>query len=115
MPLRDALSGPGAPTAVFVWNDHGAIGLIEACEGSGIAVPTDLSVVGFDNIAMAGLNRIALTTVAQPLDFQAEKAVAMLLDRINGTATGKPRHLSVPVELRVRGSTAAPRRSRARV
>ena len=45
---------------------------------------------------MAGLNRISLTTVAQPLDFQAEKAVAMLLDRINGTATGKPRHLSVP-------------------
>ena len=114
MPLRDALSGPGAPTAVFVWNDHGAIGLIEACEGSGIAVPADLSVVGFDNIAMAGLNRIALTTVAQPLDFQAEKAVAMLLDRINGAATGKPRHLSVPVELRVRGSTAAPRRARAR-
>jgi LacI family transcriptional regulator, galactose operon repressor len=114
MPLRDALSGPGAPTAVFVWNDHGAIGLIEACEGAGIAVPAGLSVVGFDNIAMAGLSRIALTTVAQPLDFQAEKAVAMLLDRINGTTAGKPRHLSVPVELRVRGSTAAPRRSRAR-
>ena len=64
---------------------------------------------------MAGLGRIALTTVAQPLDFQAEKAVAMLLDRINGTATGKPRHLSVPVELRVRaGRRRAPRRSRAR-
>jgi len=114
MPLRDALSGPEAPTAVFVWNDHGAIGLIEACEDAGISVPRDLSVVGFDNIAMAGLGRISLTTVAQPLDFQAEKAVAMLLDRINGTATGKPRHLTVPVELRARGSTAAPRRSRAR-
>ena len=114
MPLRDALSGPAAPTAVFVWNDHGAIGLIEACEASGISVPRDLSVVGFDNIAVAALNRISLTTVAQPLDFQAEKAVAMLLDRLNGTAAGKPRHLSVPVELRVRGSTAAPRRSRAR-
>jgi LacI family transcriptional regulator len=114
MPLRGALTGSQAPTAVFVWNDHGAIGFIEACEQAGIAVPGDLSVVGFDNIAMAGLKRISLTTVAQPLDFQAEKAVAMLLDRINGDDTGRPRHLSVPVELRVRGSTAAPRRSRAR-
>jgi LacI family transcriptional regulator len=114
MPLRDALSGPAAPTAVFVWNDHGAIGLIEACEASGISVPRDLSVVGFDNIAVAALNRISLTTVAQPLDFQAEKAVAMLLDRLNGAVTGKPRHLSVPVELRARGSTGPPRRARAR-
>jgi len=114
MPLRDALSVPAAPTAVFVWNDHGAIGLIEACEASGISVPRDLSVVGFDNIAVAALNRISLTTVAQPLDFQAEKAVAMLLDRLNGAVTGKPRHLSVPVELRARGSTGPPRRARAR-
>ena len=49
------LSGPEAPTAVFVWNDFAAIGLIEACEAAGIAVPRDLSVVGFDDIAIAGL------------------------------------------------------------
>jgi LacI family transcriptional regulator, galactose operon repressor len=113
LPLRDALGGPEAPTAVFVWNDHGAIGLMEACEAAGILIPRDLSVVGFDDIAMAGLARISLTTVAQPLDFQAEKAVAMLLDRLDGTATGKPRHLTVPVEVVARGSTAAPRRTKA--
>jgi DNA-binding LacI/PurR family transcriptional regulator len=111
--LRDAFRGAGAPTAVFVWNDHAAIGLVDACEASGIAVPRHLSVVGFDNIPAASLNRISLTTVAQPLDVQAEKAVAMLLDRIDG-GSGKPRHLSVPVELHVRGSTGPPRRSRAR-
>jgi len=110
MPLRDALRGPGAPTAVFVWNDFAAIGLIEACEAAGIGVPRDLSVVGFDDIAVAGLARISLTTVAQPLDFQAERAVEILLARMDGRAPGKPRHLTVPVELQVRGSTAAPRR-----
>ena len=108
-PLARALRGPEAPTAVFVWNDFGAIGLIDACEEAGIDVPGDLSVVGFDDIAMASLGRISLTTISQPLDFQAEKAVAMLLDRINGQAPAKAQHLSVPVELRVRGSSAPPR------
>jgi len=110
MPLRDALRGPDAPTAVFVWNDFAAIGLMEACEAAGIGVPRDLSVVGFDDIAVAGLARISLTTVAQPLDFQAERAVEILLARMEGRAPEKPRHLTVPVELRVRGSTAPPRR-----
>jgi len=109
MPLCDALRGPDAPTAVFVWNDFAAIGLIEACEAAGIGVPRDLSVVGFDDIAVAGLARISLTTVAQPLDFQAERAVEILLARMDGRAPEKPRHLTVPVELQVRGSTAAPR------
>ena len=110
MPLRDALRGPDAPTAVFVWNDFAAIGLIEACEAAGVAVPRDLSVVGFDDIAVAGLARISLTTVAQPLDFQAERAVEILLARMDGQAPEKPHHLTVPVELRVRGSSAPPRR-----
>ena len=102
----DELRGAGAPTAVVVWNDHGAIGLIDACEAGGISVPGALSVVGFDNIDIARLRRISLTTVAQPLDLQAEKAVTMLLDRIDAEPSGRPRHLSVPVELRVRASTA---------
>jgi LacI family transcriptional regulator len=114
--LRSALDGPQAPTALFVSNDIGAISLIEACEQLGLRVPDDVSVVGFDNIALAGLHRISLTTVAQSLDFQAELAVALLLERIEDPGI-RPRHESVDVELRVRGSTAeprsrAPRRSR---
>ena len=109
--IADALHEPTAPTAVIVWNDHTAVALIDACEATaGIQVPADLSVVGFDDIDVAGLRRIALTTVAQPLDLQAEKAVAMLLGRIDAGATGRPRHVSVPVELRVRASTRSPAR-----
>jgi LacI family transcriptional regulator len=108
VPLGEAFGRPDAPTAVFVWNDFAAIGLIEACEAAGIAVPGDLSVVGFDDIAVAGLARISLTTVAQPLDYQAERAVAILLARMDGSGGDRREHLRVPVELRVRGSSAPP-------
>ncbi|HET6868082.1 MAG TPA: LacI family DNA-binding transcriptional regulator [Solirubrobacteraceae bacterium] len=105
--LRDALTGDQRPTGLFVSNDIGAISMIEACEQIGIAVPADLSIVGFDDIAIAALHRISLTTIAQPLDYQAERAVSLLLERIEKPRL-RPRHVSAPVELRVRGSTAPP-------
>ena len=64
-------------------NDIGAIGLIDACEAIGLRVPADMSVVGFDDITIAGLKRISLTTVSQPLMFQAERGVSLLLERIS--------------------------------
>jgi LacI family transcriptional regulator, galactose operon repressor len=106
-----AMTSPKAPTACFVSNDVGAIGLIDACEAIGLRVPADVSVAGFDDIAIAGLKRIALTTVSQPLMFQAERAVDLLLERIE-RPTIAPRHVRVPVELRVRESTAPPSRAR---
>ena len=107
VPLELALTLTEAPTAFFVSNDIGAIGLIDACEAIGLRVPADISVVGFDDITIAGLKRIALTTVSQPLMFQAERAVSLLLERIERPAA-PPRHVRVPVELRVRESTAPP-------
>ena len=103
------LSGPEAPTALFVSNDIGAISLIEACEQLGWRVPADISVVGFDDIALAALHRISLTTVAQSLDYQAERAVALLLERIENPRM-RSRHENADVTLRVRGSTAPPAR-----
>jgi LacI family transcriptional regulator len=107
VPLAEAVRAPDAATAAFVSNDIGAVALIDACEATGIQVPGDLSVVGFDDIAIAGLGRISLTTVAQPLDFQAKRAVSLLLERIAAPYLA-PRHIRVPVGLRVRESTAAP-------
>ena len=107
VPFEIALTSPEAPTAFFVSNDIGAIGLIDACEAIGLRVPGDISVVGFDDITIAALKRIALTTVSQPLMFQAERAVNLLLERIE-RPTIAPRHVRVPVELRVRESTARP-------
>jgi LacI family transcriptional regulator len=55
------------PSAVFVAGDEMAIGLIEEAKHKGIAIPGDLSVVGFDDIPLASSNLISLTTVRQPL------------------------------------------------
>ncbi|MGO9955764.1 MAG: LacI family DNA-binding transcriptional regulator [Solirubrobacteraceae bacterium] len=105
LPLRRAIGAPDAPTALFASNDIGAIALIEACETAGLSVPGDISVIGFDDIAIAALHRISLTTVAQPMHSQAEQAVTLLLERIENPAIA-PRHVRVPVQLRVRESTA---------
>jgi LacI family transcriptional regulator len=113
VPFEIAMASAEAPTAFFVSNDIGAIGLIDACEAIGLRIPADVSVVGFDDIAIAGLKRIALTTVSQPLTFQAERAVNLLVERIE-RPTIAPRHIRVPVELRVRESTAPPARTAAR-
>src|SRR5579863_10512045 len=113
VPFETAMTSAEAPTAFFVSNDIGAIGLVDACEAIGLRVPADISVVGFDDITMAGLKRISLTTVSQPLMFQAERGVGLLLERIEHP-TIAPRHIRVPVELRVRDSTAPPRRARAK-
>jgi LacI family transcriptional regulator len=100
--------GPAAPTAAFCSNDLGAIALLEHCDRLGLRVPDDLSVVGFDNIALAGLARISLTTVAQPLDDLARLALDMLASRLERGARGAPRHVTVPATLVVRGSTGRP-------
>jgi DNA-binding LacI/PurR family transcriptional regulator len=115
MSLVQAISRPDAPTGLFASNDIGAVALIEACETAGLSVPEAVSVVGFDDITIAALHRLSLTTVAQPLHFQAERAVSLLLERIENPAIA-PRHVRVSVELRVRGSTGVapkpPRRRR---
>jgi DNA-binding LacI/PurR family transcriptional regulator len=108
LPLAEALDGAQAPTGAFVSNDIGAVAFIEACEALGRRVPTDISVIGFDDITIAALKRISLTTVAQSLEFQAERAVALLLERIENPRLAL-RHLSIDVVLRERGSTAPPR------
>ncbi len=107
--LATALGQTEGPTALFVSNDIGAIAMIETCETLGFDVPGKISIVGFDDIALAGLHRISLTTIAQSLDFQAERAVALLMERIENPRL-EPRHESVPVELKVRNSTGPPPR-----
>ena len=93
-------------TAVCCTNDVVAIDLIDRLAQCGRRVPQDVSVVGFDDIRMAGHARISLTTVRQPAVEMGRAAVEMLL-----TAISERRHVSqrvvMPTELVVRGSTAA--------
>jgi DNA-binding LacI/PurR family transcriptional regulator len=109
MPVQDVLRGPRSATAIFSSNDLGAIELLDVADRLGVNVPDDLSLVGFDNVLMAGLSRINLTTVAQPQEQLARLSVATLAARVQGELTGDPVRRTVDLELVVRGSTAMPR------
>jgi LacI family transcriptional regulator len=98
-------------TAIFVLNDLMALGALEAARSSGRRVPTDLSIVGFDDIPFAALANPPLTTVGQPIRQLGEQAADLLLRVIeDGLAqtvqsSAQPNVL-LPNELIVRGSTA---------
>jgi LacI family transcriptional regulator len=114
VPLAELLQGPGRLTAIFSSNDLGALELLEFGDRSGIRVPDELSVVGFDGAAVSGLNRIALTTVAQPKEELVRLGTEALVARIEGRATGPARRRVVDVDLIVRRSTGPPLRARGR-
>ena len=105
-PLAEVFSGSGRATAVFASNDVAAIALQEFADRVQFRVPEDISIVGFDDVPMAGLARIALTTVAQPRDELARLGIAGVADRIERSAKGPPRTTLVDVKLVTRRSTA---------
>ncbi len=105
------LLGTGEPfTALFAFNDISAIGAIRALREAGLAVPEDVSVVGFDDIQSAAFQNPALTTVRQPLRQMGIIAAETLLRRINAPAKSPyPKNILVDPELIVRETTARPR------
>ena len=72
------------PTVVICGNDTVAIAALNAARGLGVRVPEDVSVVGFDDLPMAGWEAFQLTTVHQPMEDMAKTAVRLLVDRIEG-------------------------------
>jgi DNA-binding LacI/PurR family transcriptional regulator len=103
--LRDLLRLAAPPTAVFAASDLQALAMVEAAQALGLRVPEDLSVVGFDDVELA--RYAGLTTVAQPLEVSGTTGAELLLSALEGTEGTEPsQHL--PLELVVRGTTAAP-------
>jgi DNA-binding LacI/PurR family transcriptional regulator len=110
--LGEAFAGEDRITAVFASNDLAAVDLMEFADRVGLRVPEDLSIVGYDDVPMAGLARIALTTVAQPRDELARKGIETIIDRIEGRLVGRPTTTLVGVKLVQRGSTSGPLNAR---
>ncbi|BEQ14541.1 LacI family DNA-binding transcriptional regulator [Desulfoferula mesophila] len=79
---RDLLGQEVEFTAVFACNDHMALGVLDALGEAGLTVPQDVAVVGFDDIEMAGLPGVGLTTVSQKKTVMGRVAVDILLSRI---------------------------------
>jgi DNA-binding LacI/PurR family transcriptional regulator len=100
-------------TAVICASDPLALGAIRAVRRAGLNVPTDVSVVGFDDSAFMNCTDPPLTTVRQPIEAIGRTAVAMLTGQIEGTVVAAEELFYEP-ELVVRGSTG-PVRNRASV
>jgi DNA-binding LacI/PurR family transcriptional regulator len=94
-------------TAVFAANDQMALGALRALADAGRAVPQDVSIVGFDDVADAADYRPPLTTVRQDFDALGRRAVALLIAAIE-TGASPSGFERVPIELVVRESTAPP-------
>ena len=96
-----------SPTALLAANDIAALGAIAAVQDAGLRVPEDVSVIGYDGIAIGGLRSVNLTTVAQPLKELGQVAAQRLVARIEHP-TSAARHVTVDSHLVVRGTTAPP-------
>jgi len=97
------------PTAIFAANDSMAIGVMKAAQELGLAVPADLSVVGFDDIELAAHTTPPLTTVRVQKRELGYHAARLLLESIDGDPDRVPYKIAVCTELIVRESTC-PRR-----
>ena len=108
----DLLSRPDRPSAMFAVNDAVAVDLLRAAQRSGLRVPEDLALVGFDDLNYAAHLSPPLTTVAQPRMDLGLRAGNLLINRIEGQV-GPPRHIELPTSLVVRESCGARLRVRA--
>lgn len=99
----ELLSLPERPTAIFAASDTQALGVLEAARALNLQVPHDLSVVGYDDIEVAGY--LNLTTIRQLLFASGKRGVELLFDALEGNLT-EPVDETLPVEMILRGTTA---------
>jgi LacI family transcriptional regulator len=99
-----ALQSP--PTAVFASSDVMAIGALMAIQGEGLQVPSDVSLVGFDDIAEASTTTPKLTTISQPKYQTGKVAARLLFDRVEGISPGERQKIVLSHQLVIRDSTA---------
>lgn len=97
------------PTAIICANDLVAAGVLGAAKSLSLACPTDVSIVGFDDLPLAGHLDPPLTTCRQPTVRIAEKAVELLLEIVGNEAARTPAQgILFEPEFVVRASTAPP-------
>ena len=98
--VRNALRDGKKFTAVYAITDELAAGAIAAIEDAGLYVPSDISVVGFDDMPEVGET---FTTIHQDIEALADATVELVLEALEGKP---PRSINMPVHLVVRGTTA---------
>ncbi|MCE7946221.1 MAG: LacI family transcriptional regulator [Chloroflexi bacterium CFX4] len=101
----ELLNLPEPPTAIFAMSDMQALGVLAAARERHIAVPQQLSVIGFDDLEIA--QYVGLTTIRQHMHQSGTLAIEMLLKLLAGDPTWQAIHLPLP-ELIVRSTTYSP-------
>ena len=96
---------PLRPTAVIGYNDLIAVGVLHGLLRSGVRVPQEVSVVGFDDILISRLVLPTLTTIAAPMRQMGTTALHNVVAVINGARPRATEPIVMPVHLKVRGST----------
>lgn len=76
-------------SAIFVYNDAMAIGAISTLEDNGFRVPTDISVIGFDDVLLSRYSRPKLTTLNYPIETMAMQAANLACDLVNKKSTSE--------------------------
>jgi LacI family repressor for deo operon, udp, cdd, tsx, nupC, and nupG len=98
------LALPARPTAICCFNDEMAMGVLDYARRTGVRVPEDVSVIGFDDIRFARYTSPPVTTVAQPKNALGREAMAMMIELL-GDPEVPPRKRVLAADLVVRGST----------
>lgn len=105
---RQILALAEKPTAIFCANDDMALGALHEIKQSGLRIPEDISVMGFDDICFAEISDPPLTTVAQPAQEIGERSMQRLLMAIKGDEASINTEV-IPHKLVVRKSVAPPK------
>ncbi|NJQ00036.1 LacI family DNA-binding transcriptional regulator [Streptomyces zingiberis] len=100
--MRHILSEGAAPTAVFAVNDFAAIGAMGAARDAGLQVGTDLAVMGFNDVPLAGSLPVGLSTIRSPVHAMGTRAVDLLMRRLAGEEVASEQ---LPPTLVARAST----------
>jgi DNA-binding LacI/PurR family transcriptional regulator len=104
--MKQLLTLPEPPTAVFCFNDMSALGALRTLRSFRLRVPQDISLVGFDDLFFAPYLSPALTTVRQPKEHMGKLATEIVLKLLSGTSCEY--NVKVQGELIVRESTSGP-------
>ena len=99
---KDLLIKNAYPTAIVAGDDVMALGVIQAVEEFGLNVPNDISVIGFDDISYAALDKIQLTTINMPKYEMGKASIQLLMERIHEQSKCKTKFKILETELILR-------------
>jgi LacI family transcriptional regulator len=102
--FQELLQVDPPPTAVYVTNYEMTLGAVIAINETNLKIPEDLSVIGFDNLALARIVKPSLSIVVQPMQQIGEVAAQMLLKRLKKDLSGFPAVVRLKTELLIRDS-----------